>query len=358
LQSEQQRVAEIETVLREFLESSKPFCLLHGDSESILETFPSNSVDCCLTSPPYWSQREYDSNSLLGAETDWREYVARLLRIFRKLKRIIKVDGSFWLNLGDTYMQKNLCGVPWRVAFALQDDGWILRNAVVWDKVKGNPDNAKDKLRNIHEYIFHFVKNMDYFYDVDSIRNAPGKPYIRNGRITTATGVSGARYEQQIRDSDLTPSQKREALQALSTALQKVEKGELPDFRMIIRGWQRATHSDSPQYSGRARELQARGYCILPYHKMGTKPGDVWHIIPEDSQREGPHYAVFPAELCELPIKATCRSGGILLDPFVGTGTAIVAAIKHGRRGIGIDTSQKYLEEARKRLGEISKTLF
>lgn len=346
---------EIEPVLRGFFESDKSFCLLLGDAEEILKTFPSASIDCCLTSPPYWGQREYDSRSTLGAENHWREYVSHLVRIFRGVKRALKPEGSLWLNLGDTYVQKNLCGIPWRVAFALQDDNWILRNAIIWDKVKGNPDNAKDKLRNLHEYVFHFVKQANYFYDVDAIRNAPGKPYYRNGHITTATGVSGIRYQQQIRDSDLTSAQKKEALQALRNALDKVQRGELPDFRMIIRGFQRSTHSDSPQYSGRARELKTRGYCVLPYHRLGTKPGDVWHIIPEDSQREGDHYAVFPVELCELPIKATCKKGNILLDPFVGTGTAVVAAVLLGRRGIGIDTSNRYLEEAENRLKAMAK---
>ncbi len=119
---------------------------------------------------------------------------------------------------------------------------------------------------------------------------------------------------------------------------------------MIIRGTQRSIHSDSPEYSGRADELRKRGFCILPYHKRGTKPGDVWQIIPEDEWRKDAHFAVFPKELCEIPIKATCPPGGIVLDPFVGTGTAIIAAMELNRRGIGIDISHEYLEIAQKRI--------
>ena len=331
------------------------FHLIEGDAEEVLKTLPEGSVDCCMTSPPYWAQRSYDGDSALGNERDRRDYVASLVRIFREVRRVLRPEGSLWLNIGDTYVKKGLCGIPWRVAFALQDDGWILRNAIVWDKVKGNPCNARDKLRNLYEQVFHFVPQAKYFYDMDAVRNEPGKPVRRNGQIVTPTGVSGRKYRRQIEQSEeLTPAEKAAAMAALRDALRKVESAEMPDFRMIIRGCQRSTHSDSVEFSGRANELKARGYCILPYHKNGTKPGDVWHIIPEDEWRKDGHYAVFPIDLCELPIKATCPKGGTLLDPFVGTGSALVAALRLGRRGIGIDTSATYLAEAEARLLEES----
>lgn len=327
------------------------YCLLQGDAEHILQRFPTASVDMCLTSPPYWAQRRYEGTSALGNERDWHDYIIRLVSITRQIRRVLKPSGSLWLNLGDTYSSKNLVGIPWRVAFALQDDGWILRNSVIWDKVKGNPDNAKDKLRNVHEELFHFVLQPRYYYEVDAIRNTPGKPYFKDGRIVTPTGVSGAKYEQQIhRSNDLSEAEKVAALDALHATLRRVEAGDLPDFRMIIRGTQRSTHSDSPEYSGRASELRTKGFAILPYHKNGTKPGDVWHIIPEDEWRKDGHYAVFPLELCRLPIKATCPLEGIVLDPFAGTGTALVEAIALNRRGVGIDTSSAYLGVAEKRL--------
>ena len=287
----------------------------------------------------------------MGIEKDSREYVDRLVRIFREVRRVLRREGSLWLNLGDTYVNKNLCGIPWRTALALQEDGWILRNAVIWDKMKGSPCNAKDKLRNVHEYVFHFVQQKEYFYDVDAIRNPARKPHYRKGKLVTPTGVTGSKYERQIRESkELSEGEKVAALNALNDALARVERGEIPDFRMVIRGCQRATHSPSLDFSGRANELQSRGYCILPYHKNGTKPGDVWRIIPEDEWRKDSHYAVFPLDLCEIPIKATCPEGGVVLDPFVGTGSALVAAALLGRRGLGIDTSSGYLSEARNRL--------
>ncbi|MGH9931852.1 MAG: DNA-methyltransferase, partial [Pyrinomonadaceae bacterium] len=317
----------------------------------MLDRLPAGAADMCITSPPYWAQRRYADDSGLGQEATPEYYVENLCAILNRLGRVLVPGGSLWLNIGDTYQKKRLMGVPWRVALDLQDSGWILRNAIVWDKMKGNPCNAKDKLRNVHEMVFHLVRRQDYYYDVDSIRNEPGKPFYRNGRIVTATGVSGSKYEQQIDEStELTSAQKQEARAALRAALRAVEMGELPDFRMVIRGTQRSTHSDNSEYSGRAAELQRTGFAILPYHKHGTKPGDVWRIIPEDEWRTDTHYAVFPEELCRLPIRATAPPGGVVLDPFAGTGTALVVALKEGRSAIGIDTSLSYLEHAADRI--------
>ncbi len=341
-----------------FDDTQREYLLVHGQAEKVLYDLPVNSVDCCVTSPPYWSKRRYESSSGLGNEATWQEYVSSLVSIFKGVRHVLKPGGSLWINIGDTYLNKNLCGIPWRVAFGLQDDGWILRNSIVWDKIKGNPCNSKDKLRNVHEHVFHFVQQNKYFYDVDAIRNAPKKPRYRNGRIVSPTGVSGSKYEQQISQSkSLSSEEKSAALAALRETLRKLERGEIQDFRMVIRGQQRSTHSDSTEFSGRAGELRARGYCILPYHKNGTKPGDVWHIIPEDQWRKDSHYAPFPIELCETPIKATCPENGILLDPFVGTGSSLVAALNLGRRGIGIDTSKEYLTEAGHRLHRTSSSI-
>jgi DNA modification methylase len=332
-------------------ECHREYLLCCGDAAEILEEMPDQSVHCCITSPPYWSQRKYDGGSTLGHEPSASEYVQRLCEIFRRLRRVLCDDGSLWLNIGDTYKNKVLMGVPWRVALALQEEGWVLRNAIVGDKVKGNPCNAKDKLRNVYEHVFHFVQQEQYYYDLDAVRTPPHKPSYKNGQIVTPTGVSGVKYKRQIlRSTELSEEEKLSALAALEEALRKVERGEMPDFRMIIRGTQRSTHSDSPEFSGRADELRKKGFCILPYHRQGTKPGDVWRIIPEDEWRKDAHFAVFPKELCEVPIKATCPPGGIVLDIFAGTGTAIVAALELGRRGIGIDTSQEYLTVAHERI--------
>lgn len=346
--------AHVDVKLRDFLctSAAQTHLLIEGDALEVLRRFPAHSVDMVLTSPPYWQQREYAHTDSAGSELTFSAYLDALLLVFGEVKRILKPEGSLWLNLGDVYDNKNLCGIPWRVAIAMQDrQNWILRNEVIWNKVKGSPDNAKDKLRNLHETVFHFVKQKNYYYDVDAVRNNPGTSSIRNGSVVTATGVSGVNYRRQIqRSTMLTDAQKTEALNALEATLQKVATGELFDFRMVIGGQQRTTHSGSTKVSGRASELEAKGYYILPYDKRGSKPGDVWDIIPEDEWRKDAHYAPFPEELCIMPIKLTCPEDGIVLDPFAGTGTSVVTAVNLKRRGIGIDISGEYLQVAQQRL--------
>jgi site-specific DNA-methyltransferase (adenine-specific) len=326
--------------------------LVHGTAGEVLGALPTALVDCVITSPPYWSVRRYSGGSRLGEESTPEGYVEHLVSELDDLRRVLKPAGSFWLNIGDTYAKKNLCGIPWRVAFALQARGWILRNAVVWDKVKGNPDNARDKLRDLYEMVFHFVLSPRYFYDVDAIRTPPRPPTVRNGRLTTPTGVSGVRYRRQIEGSSaLSEEEKRQAHAALQDAMGKVADGSMPDFRMIIRGQQRTTHSEATEVSGRAAEIEKNGFCVLPYHPKGSKPGDIWQIVPEDTWRVDDHCAVFPEELCRIPILATAPAGtGLVLDPFAGTGTALKAALDLGRRAIGIDASEAYLEVAQARL--------
>lgn len=327
----------------------QPLFLL-GDSREVLGSFPPSCIDCCMTSPPYWGHREYSGGGI-GLEESFAEYVENLLAVVREVKRVLKPSGSFWLNIGDTYQRKSLLGIPWRVALAMTDQqGWILRNSVIWNKVKGGPDNTTDKLRNVHENVFHFVKSDHYFYDVDAIRSKPGQAKVINGAVVSATGVSGVRYRRQIELSTaLTEAEKQAAFRALEEMLNEVRLGKLSDFRMIIRGRQRATHSDSEQVSGRARELAERGFYFLRYHPNGAKPSDVWDLLPEDTQKRKEHFAPYPEDLCRIPILATCPEDGVVLDPFVGTGTTNLVAFQLGRKSIGIDVSTEYVQFAKER---------
>ena len=312
---------------------------------------PKASIDMAITSPPYWGHRQYDEHGI-GLESTPEQYIDNLLAITAELLRVLKPSGSFWLNIGDTYRGKNLLGIPWRVAIAMMDkQGWILRNDVVWHKVKGAPDNAKDKLRNVHEYVFHFVKSKNYYYDVDSIRSNPKNTKVVNGAIVSATGVSGVRYKRQIElSTHLTEKEKKAAQSALDRMLADLEVGKVSDFRMIIRGQQRATHSDQERVSGRAKELKEKGFYFLRYHPKGSKPSDVWDIIPEDTQNRLGHFAPYPGDLCRLPIVATCPPSGTVLDPFCGTGTTLIVARNLLRASIGIDISKSYIELARERI--------
>lgn len=325
--------------------------LLCGDAYSVLSELPDCCIDFAMTSPPYWGKREYESGGI-GLEPTFGEYVRRVTEISNEIRRVLKPTGSFWLNVGDSYEEKSLKGIPWRIALELTDNqGWILRNSVIWNKVKSGMDNTKDRLGNIHENVFHFVKQArGYYYNVDAIRSKPRSSRVINGVVVSATGVSGVRYKRQIELSTaLTPEEKQEAYRALDKMLADVMAGSVSDFRMIIRGEQRSTHSDRERVSGRAKELHEKGFYFLRYHPNGSKPSDVWDILPEDSQKRSSHFAPYPVDLCRIPILATCPPEGIVLDPLCGTGTTLFAALKLGRKSVGIDISRKYLEIAAQR---------
>ena len=332
--------------IRSYLHSAtvRPL-FLQGDSLEILREFPAESIDCCMTSPPYWGQRQYSCTGI-GLEANYTDYIVNLATLCKEIHRVLKQTGSFWLNIGDSYENKRLLGIPWRVALELVDEqGWVLRNDVIWNKIKGGPDNSRDKLRNTHEHVFHCVKSSKgYFYDADAIRSNPQKSRIVNGAVVSATGVSGVRYKRQIELSTaLTDEEKKAAFGTLESILQEVREGLLADFRMIIRGQQRTTHSDSERVSGRARELREAGFYFMKYHPKGSKPRDVWDILPEDTHNRAGHFAPYPEDLCKIPILATCPEHGIVLDPFCGTGTTSLVAFCLERKSIGIDISEEYI---------------
>jgi len=319
--------------------------LLEGDARAVLASLPRQSVDCVMTSPPYWGKREYADGGI-GLEPDPNDFVRHLAEVFLDVKRVLKPQGSLWLNIGDSYKRKRLIGMPWRVAFALTDQqGWILRNSVIWNKIKSGMDNSKDRLGNVHEHVFHFVQQAKgYYYDADAIRTKVRQARVAKGAVISATGVSGVRYKRQIElSTQLSEQEKKSALRDLNAMLGEISAGRLCDFRMIIRGQQRTTHSNSEKLSGRAQELRDRGFYFLRYHPSGSKPNDVWNILPEDTQKRAAHFAPYPVDLCLIPILATCPERGILLDPFCGTGTTLVAARSLGRASVGIDLSSAYL---------------
>ncbi len=185
---------------------------LNGDSSEVLQGLPNDCIDCVVTSPPYWGQRSYE-NGGIGLEDTPEEFISNLLAIIGQIRQVLKPNGSFWLNLGDTYKNKSLLGIPWRVALRMTDEQkWVLRNSVIWNKQKGGMDSTHDRLRNMHENIFHFVKTgKGYYYDANSIRSKPRQATVKNGAVISATGVSGKRYRRQIE---------------LNTSLSEVEKNQ------------------------------------------------------------------------------------------------------------------------------------
>lgn len=343
--------------INNFFVENKQTIFLNGDALKILKELPDESVDVIITSPPYYNQREYDGGGI-GRERTYEDYIDIMLKVTAELYRVLKKSGSFWLNIGDTYKDKKLLGVPWRLAIKMEDQqGWIMRNEIIWNKMKGGMDSSKDKLGNVHEKVFHFVKEKKgYFYDVDKIRKPPKETKIIRGNKVSATGVSGVKYRKQIESSViLTNEQKKNALDALENVLDEINLGKLADFRMIINGSQRTTHSNSRAVSGRAKELSENGFYILKYNSKGAKPTDIWDVLPESTHRRKLHYAPFPEELLEIPLLATLPDNGIVLDPFSGTGTTAVATTRFGGRSINIELSSDYIELAKKRIKDVKK---
>lgn len=339
--------------INDVLDSKLDYVFLTGDSLSLLKSISAETFNCVITSPPYFQQREYDfakkyKKVAVGLEKNIEDYVGNLVEIFSEVLRTLKPDGSMWLNIGDKFIDKELAGIPWRVALALKDSGWILRQDVIWHKMKGT-QSAKDRFRDLHEYVFHFVKSKKYWFDGDAVRISPKPADLIKGK--SATGVSGKKYFDFIEMTDtLTHEEKINAKNALDETIKQMKEGEVTDFRMTIRGMQRTYHGEKGSMSGRAKEIQDKGYFIMKMGSKGFLPSNVWNIVPEDKWRKDKHCAVFPEELLKIPLLSTCPPKGLVLDPFSGTGTTVSAAVKNGLRGVGMDISMEYNRLAYERL--------
>lgn len=298
--------------------------LLLGDALTTLRTLPTASVDCIVTSPPYYGLRDYGTPGQYGLEASPAEYVETMRALFAEARRVLADDGTLWLNLGDSYASggrttydtrggntrangyaaqrapselpgKNLLGIPWRTAFALQDDGWILRNEIIWHKTNAMPESIKDRLSTRHEHLFLFAKASRYSFDLDAIREPHTMRPQRRPR--------GHKERQKL--------------------------GVLP-----AQTWS-TSERDEPGVDG---------------HPLGRNPGDVWSIPTRPYTAA--HFAVFPIDLPIRCIKAGCRPGGTVLDPFSGSGTTGAAARQLGRKYIGIDLNPAYHDLARDRFAQ------
>lgn len=261
-----------------------------GESLAVLQALDSGSIDCAVTSPPYYMLRNYHGHpDEIGNEATAAEYVERLVKMFGELHRVLADDGTFWLNVGDSYSTgraghpsaKSLRGIPWRIALALQDWGWIIRNAIVWNKTNARPESVPDRLSTRHEMIYLLVKQPRYWFNLDAIR-VPHSPVsvARRGRADLRTKV----------------------------------------------GWDAA-------YVGSPPRGLSRRTTTAPV--VGANPGDIWNM----ANRHAPpgHFAVFPPELPRRCILAGCKPDGVVLDPFHGSGTTGDVAQELGHSYIGID---------------------
>lgn len=291
--------------------------ILVGDALQKLLVLPSKSVQCCITSPPYWGLRDYDHPAQLGAENTPGEYVYNLVAVFREVRRVLRDDGTVWLNLGDSYYnyrpgagqalskqtlaktdqdlpracgrrgrvqeglkEKDLCGIPWRVAFTLQADGWYLRNDIIWNKPNPMPESTEDRCTKSHEYIFLLSKKEQYYFDAAAIR----------------------------------------------------EKGVIPEGTLGAKGSEE--RFNMPGVNSRPPEYKV-------YDGFRNKR-TVWTM--NTATYPGAHFATFPEELPKLCILAGTKIDDTILDPFAGSGTTGAVAIELGRNAILIELNPEYLE--------------
>lgn len=288
-----------------------------GDSLAVLREMPDQSVNCCVTSPPYFGLRDYGVEGQYGLEASPAEYVETMRTLFTEVRRVLADDGTLWLNIGDSYVansdgyrrgaaprrarqplarkreegprlaDKNLRGMPWRTAIALQDDGWILRNDIIWHKPNGMPDSIADRLRPSHEHVFLFSTSRFYWFDLNSIK------VPTTGQVPGNTLDGQARYGAETRGGD------------------------------------------GRRFGGNASST------LLDPHET-RNPGDVWTVTTQPFPEA--HFATMPPLLAERCVVAGCKPGGTVLDPFSGSGTTGLAATKHGRKYVGIDLSSDYLD--------------
>ncbi len=289
--------------------NSKENKVILGDIRAVTPELPLDFFQAIVTSPPYFGHRKYAEHELcyeIGQEDDPVTYVTTLVTVFRLLRPKLKPDGLLWVNLGDTYRDKSLLGIPWRVALALQDDGWLLRSDIIWYKPNAMPSSIKDRPTIDHEYIFLLARNPNYYYDADSIRE-PHRTFTEESRMRGGRNHFGKVYG--------TPEQGKNA-------------------------------GNTNLHNGRWDQA---------FHPKGRNKRTVWEI-PLGKFRDV-HFAVYPEKLVETCILASTKVGDVVLDPFTGSGTTGVVACKLSRKFTGVELVSKYQIMAQERIDQVNTQL-
>ena len=271
------------------------FRVLEGDCVDQMQTLEAESVQTCITSPPYFGLRDYGHEGQIGLEDTPEEYVDRLVEVFREVRRVLREDGTLWLNIGDSYAggsgnygsgvkAKDLMGFPWQIAFALRADGWYLRSDIIWHKPNPMPESVTDRPTRAHEHIFLLTKSPRYYYDAEAIKE-PARNW-------------GTRDRSQMRDGTTDPKLKHHGLAG--------------------REWE-----ENPMKNKRS----------------------VW-TVPTKAYK-GAHFATFPTDLIDPCVMAGSQESDFVLDPFTGSGTTGVVALRHNRNFIGCELNPEYAQMAR-----------
>ena len=341
--------------------------LKHGDCRDVLRTIQNGSVHCCVTSPPYFGLRDYGVAGQIGLEATPDAFVAEMVAVFAEVRRVLRDDGTLWLNLGDSYAgggtigrndtsaadldrraakygtgtgtgskvgtqgsrgrvtslkPKDLIGIPWRVAFALQADGWYLRQDIIWSKPNPMPESVTDRCTKAHEYIFLLSKSARYFYDAKAISEPLTQSSIE--RLSQPT------LEQQ-EGSWRVPGKTNGAMKAK---------------RRKPQGWNTSAnyHNADPRYKPRQ---EAEDY-VAPVESDRRNKRTVWEVATQPFSEA--HFATFPTALIEPCILAGCPNGGTVLDPFGGAGTTGLVADRLGRNAVLIELNPEYAAMAERRI--------
>src|SRR5712691_1571808 len=358
--------------------------VIQGHVLDVLRQLPDESIDCVVTSPPYWGLRDYKSEPVdwgdwkgqLGLEPDFHLYVKHIVGVFHEVRRVLKGTGSVYVNLGDTYSgsgkgywpghedsskevyhfenkpesksdlpAKCLTGIPERIMLAMIDDGWILRNKVIWYKRNHMPSSVKDRFSSSWEVVYFFVKSQRYWFDLDAVR----VPHSGGA----AARFKVAQYDEKEMMHRVKPDGRFE-----KDHLSRPPEPEVDPARAFHPGGKNPgdiieqKYEDSPLRPPSFARKRHSGYLGEDGESLvnpsGKNPSDFWELTTQPFPEA--HFATFPEKLVERPIKASCPPNGVVLDPFFGSGTVGVVALKLARSFIGIELNPAYVEMAKRRL--------
>ena len=332
--------------------------MLLGDVLQVLSAMKSETIQCIVTSPPYWGLRDYKVDGQIGLEKTPEAYVEKMVAVFREVRRVLRKDGTCWLNLGDSYAAnrsyqvvdnkhvdvgngksstvpvglkpKDLVGISWRVAFALQADGWWLRSDIIWAKANCMPESVRDRPTRSHEFLFLLTKSATYYYDADAIK----EPCLYD---VDGTGTA-ARKARQADSNKSMPTGERAGIRPSGLKDARAFDGKNGDKQ---RGHSRRHDGFNDRWDLMEKEEQCSGY---------RNKRDVWTIVT--AQYPDAHFATFPEKLVEPCILAGSKAGDVVLDPFAGSGTVLQVAQRFGRKGVGIELNPDYVQLAKNRLYE------
>ena len=333
--------------------------IIQGDSLKVLKTFPDESINCVITSPPYWGLRDYGVTGQLGLEKTPEEYVEKMVEIFQEVKRVLKKDGTLWLNLGDSYASngreggdidkdngmdiergrgrlnkhptikpKDIVGIPWRVALALQANGWYLRQDIIWAKPNPMPESVTDRCTKSHEYVFLLTKSAKYYFDNEAIKEV-------------ATGYDGGKDTMMKGSKKYKNGNYLAGGNANSLAIKGRER------------WQYKNLQEDGQTPNTMHEKRLVGE---EYLSPVRNKRSVWTVTTKPFREA--HFATFPEDLIQPMVLAGCPKNGIILDPFIGAGTTAVVALKADKNFIGIELNPQYIKIAEDRIKPLRNKLF